>query len=511
MKVVKKNMLAKVFAIVSSVFFIASITMIIVAKEFAFFNYTLLSIALFFLFCFFVIARKELLRFLSSSLFKNIARELTTISLVLLILGLVNYLSFKNNKELDLTKYKLHTLSEQTVDILNSFGKEELDFVLFSKRSDWSRYLNLVDMYKKAKPGISLRVIDTDSEPALVALNKVTANGTMLIRYKKKEYRTVLKDELSLTNALMRISQKKNQILYFSTGHSETKLTDETQEGLSYLSSVLRNASYKMGVIPLDNNMPEDVEMLIVVNPRVDFSETEISLLESYLKRGGHLFLTLAPRFDGTKLINLERFLKEKGVEFVNGIVLDRLSASSGGQASIAMIDSYSQENAITKGFKGKTLFPVSSFFKASDEAAYHWQPVINSTPFPATWGEVNFSEVESGRATYSPSKDFKGPLAIITLGVSKTNKSKILVSGSSTFIANQFQGQANNFNFFLNSIGWMSDEKSIKSLNRPKLKGNLVYVSDIHFGLIFYVVILFFPFVFFGLSLFFYKRKLSL
>ena len=95
-------------------------------------------------------------------------------------------------------------------------------------------------------------------------------------------------------------------------------------------------------------------------------------------------------------------------------------------------------------------------------------------------------------------------------LGQDSEKKSKVIIAGSSGFITNQFQTQANNFNFFLNMIGWMSDEKSIKSLNRPSLKGNLVYISDIHFSLIFYIVILFFPFTFFGLSIYFYKRKLS-
>ncbi len=509
MKKQDQKILVRIMTILGTALLIAGITMLIVAKEFPLFNYGLLSCGALLLLGSFIFVRKRVFSFLRSSLFMNLSRELITLVLVLILLGLANYLSFKNNKELDLTKYQLHSLSAQTKNVLKGLQKD-LEFVLFAKRSDWNRYLVLLNMYKRLKPEVTLRVIDTDSEPGLVALNKVTVSGTMLIKYQGREYRTVLKDELALTNALMKISQKKSSTLYFSTGHSESSLSDESQGGLSYLSSVLKNASYKMGIIPLEREMPKEANVFFITDPKVDFTVSEILFLERFLERGGNLILTLSPRFDGSELKNIQTFLTSKGINFINGIVLDRLSASSGGQASTAMIDSYLEDNPITKGFKGRTLFPVSSFFKTQTNSKYSWSSVINSTTFPATWGETNFSEVESGRATYTADKDYKGPLAIAALGLRKDQKGRILVFGSSSFIANQLQGQANNFNLFLNAIGWMGDEKSIKSLNRPNLKGNLIYISDIHFGLIFYVVILFFPFLFFGLSVYFYKRKLS-
>ena len=88
--------------------------------------------------------------------------------------------------------------------------------------------------------------------------------------------------------------------------------------------------------------------------------------------------------------------------------------------------------------------------------------------------------------------------------------ESRVVLFSSASFIANQFQGQTNNFNLFLNSLAWVLNEKTLFSLNRPKLEGNLIYISDIHFTFVFYFAILLFPFIFFVLAIVFYRRKMS-
>lgn len=496
--------------VISFLLFIASGTMFVVASEFRVFNYSLLIAAALIASVITFLKRSELITFAKSKLFKSLLRETLTMALVLSILGIINYIVFKNNRSFDLTKNKIHSLSEQTEKVLKTIGKNQVEFILYAKRSDWERYLKLLNMYKKVSSHIDIRVIDVDTEPALVAMNKVTENGTLLIRYKNKEYRTLVKDELALTNMLMKIVSPQDITLYFSTGHNESALDDEGQDGMSYLAQVLENSNFKMKMHDLARPLPKDASALIIFKPQISFSIIELDHVRKYLDSGGSLVMTLAPRFDQIELSNLQSFLSSYGVEFVNGIVLDRLSASQGGQASVPMINTYPEGNPITKGFEGRTLFPVTSFFKLSSNSNFKWSSLVSSLNFPATWGESDFSEVKSGKATYNEGVDEKGPLDLAVVGESNSNDAKIILFGSSAFISNQFQGQANNFNLFLNAIGWAADEKSILSLDRPELVGNLIYISEIHFTLIFYFVILFFPFIFFGIGIYFYRRKLS-
>lgn len=495
---------------ITFILYLASLAMFTVASEFFVLNISILSIAVIISVILIMVKRTEVARFMTSRLFKNLSREFLTLILVLAILGISNFLIFKNNLSIDITKHRIHSLSEQTQDVLKSFEGEDLSFTLYAKRSDWERYLKLLNMYQTMNPSIEIRVIDVDTEPALVAMNKISENGTLVIRFKKEEYRTILKDELALTNMLLKISKPQNIKLYFSTGHNEAALDDESPEGMSYLANVLKNSSFLIQLHELKRRVPKDASAYVILKPQLSFSDTEIANLKKYVDRGGTLILNLAPRFDQIELTNLTAYLRSIGINYINGIVLDRLSASQGGQASVPMVNEYPEDNPITKGFQGRTLFPVSSFFQVLDNNYFSWSEMVSSLGFPATWGETDFSEVKSGKATYNEKKDYKGPLAIGLLGRVEGKKSKVILFGSSAFVSNQFQGQANNFNLFLNALSWGTDEKSILSLNRPDLKGNLVYISDIHFSLVFYFAILLFPLVFFGLGTYFYRKKLS-
>ena len=123
-------------------------------------------------------------------------------------------------------------------------------------------------------------------------------------------------------------------------------------------------------------------------------------------------------------------------------------------------------------------------------------------------WGETDFEQVKSGRADFNEGLDYKGPLGILIVG--ESTDSRIVISGSTSFISNQFQGQSNNFNLFLNALSWAVKEEALVSLNRPQLKGNIIYISDIHVSIIFYFAILIFPFSFFIIGIFAYRKRLS-
>ena len=504
------NKLAIPAFVFSCVLFLISTTMFIVASELVLFNWVTFLIGSVFLCLSLFLRRKILKRSLQSRMVKSLLREVTTFLLVISIIGLFNFLIYQNNVHFDLTKAKIHSLSEQTKKVLERFKDDKLSFTLFAKRADWERYLKLLNMYSKIQPNLEIRAVDVDSEPALVAMNKISENGTLIINYKKNEYRTVLKDELTLTNMLLKIDRPKDMIIYVSSGHSESDFSEEGPEGLSYLGQVLKNSNFKAATHSLAKKIPSDANAFLILKPQLSFSESEIKNLTDYITRGGSLILTLAPRFDKISLTNLERFLSENGVTFINGIALDRLSSSQGGQASVPMINQYPEDTPITKGFSGRTLFPVSSFFEIQNQDGFEWIPAIQTMNFPATWGETDFSEVKSGKAVYNENIDYKGPLNLSVVGKNREGEGKIVLFSSTAFITNQFQGQSNNFNLFLNAVSWATDERSIMSLNRPELSGNLVYISDIHFNLVFYMAILLFPFIFFGVGIYLYRRKLS-
>jgi ABC-type uncharacterized transport system involved in gliding motility auxiliary subunit len=491
-------------------FYAVSLAMITVASEYALFNYTLLGIAGTFTLVLLILNRVSLFKFLKTKLFKNILSNALTLFLSVCILGMINYFTYKNDYSIDFTKAKFHSLSDQSDRVIKELcnSNEPFKMTLFAKRADWGRFLKLLRLYKNSCKSVTLNAIDVEKNPALVSINSVKENGTLVIEFKSKKYKVVASTEQVVTTLISKILNPKIYNLYYIVGHNETSFLDVSPMGYSLLKESIENTNYILKPLELHNGIPSDASGVLLLNPQLSFLDKEISFLENYIKDGGGLITAFSPQFSENNLQNLYDFFEKLGIRFVNGLVLDRLSAGQGAQASIPIVNSYNSTHSITKDLKGRTLFPLSGYFKTLEDSVIKWEVLAESTAFPASWGEKTFTEVKSGKATFNQEFDDKGPLSLFVTG--EIGKSRIAMLSSSSFIANQYQGHANNFNMFLNTISWIINDESSISVNRPNLQKNLVYLSDIQFSLIFYFAILLFPFIFFVIGIFVYKKKMS-
>lgn len=495
-----------IFFIIS--LYLITLTLYVVAEEFSSFNLSLLIACVVSTGLYFIWKRKQLLEISKTAFFKNFLTNVITVFLIAAILGMINYLVAKNDRLFDFTMSKIHSLSDQSKQVIARLKDDELKLTLFAKREDWARYLNLIRLYEKENSNVSLKVVDVDREPALVSLNQIEHNGTLLVEYKGRTYKSVVKDELAMTTLLMKVLRPKNLVLYYITGHNQLELESQEPAGASALKGMILGSNYDLKFWDLTKSVPTDAAGLIMLNPQSSLLEKELTHLEQYILRGGALFLAMAPRFNESSLAGLEGLLKKWGIKFINGIILDRLSEGQGGQASIPIVNEYAKDHPITKKFQGRTVYPVSAFYEILSNDKFNWEVIAKSTPFPASWGETNFAEVKSGKATYHKNKDFAGPMNIVLAGENKD--SRIVVASSSSFVSNQFQGQSNNFNLFMNAISWMVNDEVLVSLDRPELEGNLIYISDMHLTMVFYFAIICFPFIFFGIAIFTYRYKLG-
>ncbi len=458
-----------------------------------------------------LIVRKKLVEVITSSFFKKLSNNLITIILVGCIFSLLNYVIYKNDLTFDFTKNKIHTLSEQSLNAMKLIAPNEtLILRLFAKRGEWPRYQNLLKLYKNQKRDqVDLRFIDVEKEPALTELYKVQESGTLVVEYKKNKFSTLAVDELAVTNILLKILNPRKTTLYYTVGHNEISFMDKNLLGANYLREKILSSNYLLKPLELQNGIPQDCNAILIMNPQIEFLEVEIQNLTKYLENGGGLIFALSPQFNGLVTNNLLEFIKGLGLTFNNALVLDRLATQQGSQPSIPVVQSYNLEHPVTKKMESRTLVPVSGFFSFNESNQFSWDILIKSTPFPASWGEVNFDEVKTGQAVFNEDADFKGPLNIMVAGANES--SRVIGYSSSQFIANQFQGQTPNFNLFLNSLNWVVKDDALISLDRPKLSGEIVYISDIHASIVFYFSVLFFPFIFFAAGIFAYRRKIRM
>ncbi len=496
----------KLLLVINLILYICSVALFIVLPEFPTFNYSLfggnLCLTIFFLIRF----RTSLFTLFSSQKFKSFLGQFVNLFLIAAILGMINFLVIKNDYYFDLTRNNLHTLSDQSKKVIKLLGEDELKMVLFASRQKWKKYLNLLRLYDNESRKIELKAYDIDKELALVKLNQVKEEGTLIIEYKGQSFKTIAKDELSVTNLLLKILSPNKKVIYYTVGHNEMSFGDKSAVGANYLKDKIENNHFKLKPLELMTGIPDDASVIMVLNPQIEFLEKEIVYLKKYIENGGSLLFSFSPYFNGVLIENLVGFLKELGLEFHNILTLDRLAKQQGAQASIPVINQY-KNHQITEGFNERTIFPISAAFSILSRNKVHWSSLVESTPFPGSWGEVSFEEVKQGKAKFDKVRDLKGPLSLFVVG--EAEKSRFAAFASSSFIANQFKGQSNNFNLFLNTLSWMVKEDKLLSLSRPQLEGNIVYISDLQVNLIFYLTIFVIPFLLFGIGILFYIRKL--
>jgi ABC-type uncharacterized transport system involved in gliding motility auxiliary subunit len=507
-----KNWLFPLWIIIDVLILISSLALWIAAPEYKTFNIglTIFGLTLGLLLSLFKI--KEIKAFIHTPYCRKLTYHSLNIFLVMAIIGLLNYLGNKNYKELDLTTHKRNSLTDQTRKVLEMV-KSPLKFTVFSKREEWVGIMNMLKLYQAQNKWIKLDAVDTDLRPDLVKAKKITQNGTVIIDYLNKESLFPVVDELSVTNALLKVLRTEDIVLYIISGHQELSCDDNSQEGISRLCEKLKMLNYKVKSLDLAKvtEVPKDASAVLVLGPMSSFLPQEANLLDIYLKKGGSIFLALAPAFKAELYDNLTSLAAPYGLKLGRDVVIDRLSTVQGSEATIPIISKYNEQHPITAGFTLRTVFPLSSSVQniAGNDSA---ELLAFTSAFPGSWAETDLKGVTAGKAQYQEKADVKGPIALLGAGEKAVegapHDSRFILLGSSSFLVNAYQGQAGNTTLFMNAISWMVSDEGIISFNRPGLEEEPVILSSQHIQMIFVVSILLVPIVFFGTAIFIYRRR---
>ncbi len=507
-----KTWLFPLWIIIDILVGVASVAMWIAAPEFRVLNTSMTVFAMALLAVLVIIKLEDVKVFVKSRYFRKVFFHTINIALVFSILGILNYLGNKNFREFDLTKERRNSLTSQTLKIIEMV-KSPVKFTLFSKREEWKWILTVLKMYQAKSPLITVEAIDTDLRPDLVKSKGITANGTVIISHKEKEFSFLISDELSVTNALLKALRDEKIIIYMVTGHQELSCGDHSQEGISILCEKLRSQNYVVKDLNLAQlkEVPNDASAVMVLGPIAGFFPEEAKRLEDYLSRGGSLYLALAPAFKAELYSNLTKLATPFGLALGNDVVVDRTSTVQGGEATIPIVSRYEEGHPVTAGFNHRTVFPLSSSvstIEGNDSATL----LALTNDFPGSWAESDLKGVTEGQAKFDEKKDRKGPIGLMGVGerVGKegNSDSRFVLLGSSSFLVNAYQAQSGNTTLFLNTTSWMLNDEGIISFNRPGTEEYPVILSAQHIQLIFVISILLVPIIFFGAGIFVYRRR---
>ncbi len=418
------------------------------------------------------------------------ANTAVALFLFLGIVVVVEALAIRHNVRMDLTEGRRHTLSDQSIKLLESLGKK-VHAVAFYRTDEPGKggAKDLFDQYAHFSSQFSYEFVDPDRRPALARRYGITTYGTVVLESGGKEEKVQGAEEEKITNAIVKLLREGRRVIYFLTGHGEADLESAQRHGISQVKQALTEVDYEVKPLLLlrEKEVPKDAAVLIVAGPQTDLLPTELQVLEAYVKRGGKLLVLLDP-FTAPGLSDL---LKGHGLVMGQDVIVDRLSRVFGGDYLLPVVTQY-ESHPITKDFSLASFFPFARTVEATAEPPPGVSVQVLGRTSSGSWAETDKAALDRGEASFDEEKDRQGPVsvgAVATIDVQdevpsptsdvlgeekspngepSTKKGRIVAYGTSAFITNTHLNLSGNRDLFLNSVSWLAEEEELIAI-RPR------------------------------------------
>ena len=420
------------------------------------------------------------------------------------ILIVANLIASRHDLKKDLTKNKLHTLSDQSIKVLRGLPGE-VKLKAFISPMQMAEFEKILDKYTYYTKNLKKEYIDVDKDPLAVQKYNIKQVGTIIIESEARTSRVENllgpddpKLEEKITNAIIQVAKGDKKKLYYVSGHGEKLLTDTGKEGYSEMREQLEGGRYKVEELILVEKgvVPADADILMIAGPKSDFFAPELKAIESYLARGGKCLMMLEPTSSPT----LKNLLAKYGAIFnakKTVVELNPLQQLAGGNPLTPIVTTYSKESEITREAKQISLFPIAT-------------PIEKVEPTPAGLKVVTLfstsaksfeSDLKENQVKPNPKLDRKGPLSlavsVMGKGTAKVEDNKLIpgakaednkpipgakveenkepefrlvVVGDSDFASNSGRRFGINGDIFQNILSWLAHEEDLISIHpRPQ------------------------------------------
>ena len=328
------------------------------------------------------------------------------------------------------------SLHPSSIDTSSQF-KEKVTFKLFvsenSEAKNNKNIIKLLDGYKRANELFKIEVISIDKNPDLANQFNIGSNLELVIQTESGRLERVYgrgMNERSVTTTLQKLLRGSNSIVLFISDHKERPIDSDqgnNRVAYSFFADQLRllGIEYSPYSILTNQTIPDNVDLIVVVDPQLDYQESEISLMKEHIDNGGNgLFL-----FNSQPPKRLASFLK----------------AQFGVTIGIKPIKGDNPEGFIAGVYQDNQNRQFQVVLYRPHE--------INSTN-PEGWS------VRKSITSYSASKN-------IALLFSR-NEQKVIISSDASAMANFLIGQSGNAEMGINMINELSKEAVLANLSRP-------------------------------------------
>ncbi|MCL2069863.1 MAG: GldG family protein [Treponema sp.] len=416
---------------------------------------------------------------------------------------LLNLTVSQFSPQLDLTWSGLYTLSEQSLQVLETIQSPVRFYGLWRPGEENQDVITVINLYLARSPNISFELVDPDRNPGFVLRYDRERQGIprgSLIVEGEMGFRLIgprdffelsqsptggasitgISVERRITSALLFAATGETPVVYEITGHDEIPLAAMGMENdLELENFALRPINLLLADIPYD------ATMLVLNCPRRDLAAAEAEKLLDYLDGGGRL-MVLAD-FNIMGLTNLNTVLASYGLEFNYGIVRETDPFYVAIDPRSAWPDLLDHE--ITRPLLDKTRTPVVLFEPMALSILETRRRTVEVTPLmtssPSAFLRSNLDETSTARTA----SDMGGPL-VLAAAVSDPSwvqgdesQTRIVAIGAGSLLPLGLQAFGANLDLFMNGITWLGDRPENISIRSKSvfvlpLRMNLVQIA---------------------------------
>lgn len=390
--------------------------------------------------------------------------------LLLILTGLLAWLSTRYTYESDWTRNAKHTLSETSKQVITGI-EGPLQITAYAREQEHLRdaIKKFIGRYQRIKSDITLRFINPDVVPDEIRSQGINVNGELLIQYQGKTEHVRSGSEQEFTNALQRLLRGSERWLAFIEGHGERSSVGNANHDISEWSSQLSSRGFKFQPVNLaQTSIPDNTTVLIIAGPLVSFLQGEVEYILNYLAKGGNLLWLSDPG----EMYGLEPVAHYLSIEFLQGAVVDFSSQLTGiNDPTITLLtEKLYAPHAALENFIFPTLFPKATAIATDKMSDWKVKPLLTTAEH--TWQERGELKGEIG---FDPGVDVRGPLAIalsLERELEQTDgnelvikQQRIIITGDGDFLSNTYVGNSGNLELGIRLINWLTHDDNFISI----------------------------------------------
>ncbi len=423
------------------------------------------------------------------------------------ILGGLGFLSTRYHKRFDWSEAGVHSLSDQSRQVLANLDQDVHALALYAKL-DAEAPRELLERYAYESERFKLEIVDPVEHPDVLQRYAIEPSelGQGLVRIGLGDDSTLVKEvtEENLTNAMVKLTRTGNKKVYFLEGHNERAIAGEAgdaQDGYGRAAAELRNENYQVEPLLLaaKGQVPDDADVVVVAGATRPLLPQEREALSRYLEGGGALLALVDPRAPTDFVADLRSW----GADVGDDIVIDRVLALFN-RAMTPIAQRYDADHEITRNLREPTIFHEARSVRAGGNSGDFTEIVFTSEN---SWGERDLERLTATSEAELDEGDVRGPVPIAVAGTphlaatgseaeteapeaateapeaeeggAAPARARLIVFGDADFAANELLESYRNRDLFLNSVNWLLGDVEAISIRPARSRASRTLLTN--------------------------------